>query len=363
MRSWKGIHTLGLGFFVVLIFVLGLFLPGWLTSLFANHYLVVTWFVVIALLSIVLLVVSHGTTGRVVKGVLVDTRNQMSLSRFQLAAWTILIVSAFLTLGLFRVAKSSELQQPVTPTKTTPASGESTTKEEKTKGEGVEGSAPPANTESTSNESKTQQEKTKVENATRGAFDLNIPAEVWGLLGISAGSLVGAAGIKGIKSEQTIEDAKAQEKIQTLEHKRGEEGTLINQGTLVANKDADNASVADLFQGDELGDALTLDIGKVQLFLFTLVAFVGYGIAIYALFSTVGTSPTASTIPYGLPEISAGILVLLGISHAGYLGNKYLPSTDTNQGAANQGAANQGAANQGAANQGGANQGGANPRS
>jgi len=319
-RKWQPLHTVGLLIFIVGLFVVSYFGPhnfmprlqGKVLSVWNGFFrtvknplapveelnLVMTWLAIIGLLSATLMVISSGTTGKGVKGVLVDNRNQMSLSRLQLVAWTLLIISAFLTLAMFRLANSDQLGQPA-----------ASAVEEKT----------------AVSQSKAEEEN-RTENETRGPLDVDIPAEVWGLLGISTGSLVGAAKIKSIKSGQDP-PADAGAKITAINEKTGKD--LVTQGTLVANKKVDAASVADLFQGDEIADALTLDIGKVQLFLFTLLAIVGYGMALGALFYFDPSDHTPSTVPSAFPEISAGILVLLGISHAGYLGDKYIPSTDT----------------------------------
>src|SRR6266849_9723301 len=55
-----------------------------------------TWFGVAAMLVLFLIATGHGLTGRA-DGVLIDARNRMSLSRLQLSAWTVLVVSAMIT--------------------------------------------------------------------------------------------------------------------------------------------------------------------------------------------------------------------------------------------------------------------------
>ena len=44
------------------------------------------------------------------------------------------------------------------------------------------------------------------------------------------------------------------------------------QGVMYKNKDASDASVGDMFQGDELADAHATDLSKVQMFFFTIVS-------------------------------------------------------------------------------------------
>src|SRR5215212_2066878 len=120
-RKWKRGHTILLGILTLLIFGSVIFLPTYLLPRIHSFwisrepeawepliagtdltklYLVIPWIVVMVLLILTLLLISSGTTGKGIKGILVDSRNQMSLSRLQLVAWTTLIISAFLTLAM-----------------------------------------------------------------------------------------------------------------------------------------------------------------------------------------------------------------------------------------------------------------------
>jgi hypothetical protein len=62
-----------------------------------------TWIAVAAMLVLFLIATGHGLTGRA-DGALIDARNRMSLSRLQLVAWTLLVVSAVITAGFWNVA-------------------------------------------------------------------------------------------------------------------------------------------------------------------------------------------------------------------------------------------------------------------
>jgi hypothetical protein len=76
---------------------------------------------------------------------------------------------------------------------------------------------------------------------------------------------------------------------------------------------------SDLFRGEEVGDRDHLDLGKVQMFLFTVVLVLAYGLAVADMFDrTTGTFAA-------LPAIDDGVVTLLAISHAGYLTRKALP--------------------------------------
>ena len=72
-----------------------------------------------------------------------------------------------------------------------------------------------------------------------------------------------------------------------------------------------------------MGSKNHLEVGKVQMFFFTLLVVFAHGRAIAHCFDNV--SETIGT----LPELSAGMLALLAISHAGYLANKNVSITPT----------------------------------
>ena len=64
---------------------------------------VATWLIVLLLLVLSSVVIGYTVSG-VWWGILVDTRNMVSLSRLQLVAWTILVLSALLTAALTNVS-------------------------------------------------------------------------------------------------------------------------------------------------------------------------------------------------------------------------------------------------------------------
>ena len=111
---------------------------------------------------------------------------------------------------------------------------------------------------------------------------------------------------------------KAQEDVK----KEGESA----QGLLYVNDKPEDATLGDLFQGDEVGNYNLIDLSKVQMFFFTVAVLVSYGVALYALLKG-----DAWRNPLGIdfPEFSASLITLLGISHAGYLSVKSVDHTKT----------------------------------
>jgi hypothetical protein len=202
------------------------------------------------LMGVTIVLIGHGITGEV-GGFLIDPRNKMSLSRFQLVLWTIVILPAFLAAAIFNLGAGAE-----------------------------------------------------------DPLNIAVPPEVWGLLGISAGSLVGSGIIKG--GREDADPGQVEQAVQ--DPNPAALADLKNQQDV--NEQSQQASISDLFKGELVGSRDYLEVGKVQMFFFTLLVIFAYGSAIATTFDD------ASEAIGTLPDLSAGILALLAISHAGYLANK-----------------------------------------
>ena len=190
-------------------------------------------------------------------GVLIDTRNKVSLSRFQLVLWTVVILSGYLTAVLVNLDLGQSLP-----------------------------------------------------------LNITIPPEVWVLMGISTTSLVGSPLLLNLKRAQLASDADREQALQQLAQQSVDTAAVQIQGVVVQNTTLRAAQWSDLFRGSQTHDAGQVDLGKLQLFFFTLVLVLAYSAALLALFGR-DAGPIAS-----LPVPDGGTLVLLGISHAGYLVNK-----------------------------------------
>jgi hypothetical protein len=192
-------------------------------------------------------------------GILIGDRNLMSISRFQMVLWTILIVSAYLTMCLRRVHGG-------------------------------------------------------VADPLAIAMDWHL----WALMGISTVSLIGSPLLLGNKAQKTPEAGAAARAAAQLKEDPG----AIRQnscGLLYANTSILDASFADMFQGDEIGNTAYIDMAKLQMFFFTFVSVLVYGTALFQMFK--GGSFAE------MPKLSDGLIALLGISHAGYLTSKTAEST------------------------------------
>ncbi len=94
------------------------------------------------------------------------------------------------------------------------------------------------------------------------------------------------------------------------------------QGILYGNKDPSEARITDMFEGDELGNAFYVDVGKLQMFFFTLIVAVTFAAQVFQLVLT-----KELTADISLPTVHEGLLALMGIRNADYLANKGVDHT------------------------------------
>jgi hypothetical protein len=226
------------------------------------------WIAAFVLMIGFVLVLGKLMTGRA-WGVLINERNVMSLSRFQMLVWTVLIISAYLVIAMERV-RNTNIPEPLL---------------------------------------------------------IGIDWHIWALLGISTTSLVGTPLLNGNKTRQdpgdTDEDT--QDAVDKAARSLRESPSDVEEnrvGVLYGNKSIEDARFTDLFQGDELADAAFLDVGKLQLFFFTAIIATTYGVQLYQLIANNDLSDDVS-----LPSLNDGLLALMGVSHAGYLGSKGITHT------------------------------------
>ena len=139
------------------------------------------------------------------------------------------------------------------------------------------------------------------------AWDLTVPGEIWGLLGLSLGSTALAVAIKSQKNDPPDNPLGACDRVLT-------------------RNEVSNARFSDMFAYDEGTGSLTkLDPTKFQNFVFTVALAVTYLWNCLWLFGKAGT-PSAIT---GLPALSGVALGILAISHVGYLTGKAIPQSGT----------------------------------
>jgi len=98
---------------------------------------------------------------------------------------------------------------------------------------------------------------------------IEIDWRVWALLGMSTTSLVGAAAIVTTKNNE-VPAAKATARTAAALNQTEQEVDENRQGLLFANPSMADAAFTDIFQGDEVANAAHVDFAKVQMFYFTV---------------------------------------------------------------------------------------------
>ena len=258
---WSGWHTWGLVLFVAL--VAGIAVPQ-------TMGLRVAWVLLAVSLVGFTAIAGHGIKGTW-RGMFIDERNMISLSRLQILAWTVVVLSAYGTLALARIPE-----------------------------------------------------------APARALDVQVPETLLLLMGISTTSVVGSPLMKNTKRGQgsALKDEKRDE---ILENQRdGLSKKLRTEGRIVSKMSVRDASWSDLFTGEEVTNVAHLDLAKIQMFFFSVIIVLSYIAAIWSLLSPECASSVAQAecqSPDALPRLSDGAVTLLGISHGGYLVNKAVPAT------------------------------------
>lgn len=220
-----------------------------------------SWILCVVLLLLFATVAGQGITGRW-NGLLIDERNKMSLSRLQMILWTVVVVSGFLAAALSNIAAGAA-----------------------------------------------------------GPLSISVPTELWMLMGISTTSLVGSPLIKNAKAAKPAHQGEMSSTLGQMANQMGVRdlaGSVTNKGQVIVNTSPEAARWSDMFKGEETGNAALLDLGKVQMFYFTLILVLAYAVALGSGFAV------RETI-HAFPALDSSMVALLGISHAGYLVHKAVP--------------------------------------
>jgi hypothetical protein len=229
---------------------------------FAGRFFTEGWDMVVITLALIVILVALGKAivGRPL-GILINEQNIMSLSRFQLVVWTVIVIGAYFAYSLARIR-----------------------------------------------------------NADGDPLNIKIDYHLLALMGISAASFIASPLILGTKKDK-VPDQDVVAKTAPLSGDSVAEVEDNRQGLLYANTNIGDARVTDMFQGDELGNTTHIDLAKVQMFFFTVIAAMAYFVLVFE-------SLRAEKLNLGeLPILSDGIVAMLGISHASYLGSKGIDHT------------------------------------
>ena len=213
------------------------------------------WVLVLALMCGFVVLNGHGITGAL-WGALIDNRFKMSLSRLQIVTWSLIVLSGILTAALSNIGLGSD-----------------------------------------------------------SPMSIMVPPELWVLMGISTASAVAAPAVLSSKRRAEPDQVELSRNVEMLRVQGGVVPDNRERSVVLRNSSVHHARWSDLLKGDESGNAASIDLGKLQMFLLSFVLMCGYGAAIYTLLGRDG-------VITAFPPVEEGMNVLLGISHTGYLGYK-----------------------------------------
>jgi len=230
------------------------------------------WWAMAGLLVLFLGVLGYGLRGHVA-GIIIDNRNRVSLSKFQMSAWTVIVFASLITAAAVNIAGWGELTVPVR------------------------------------------------DPAMAYPLDIQISETVWAAVGLAGFTMVGTPLLLSRKMAGEPQEADITRTASAL----GMDAAQISSAGLVFGRsDVADASWLDIFRGDEVSNAGTIDLSKVQNFLITLLLLAAYSADMLRL---LGTKAAIA----GLPDFSEGMLVLMTISHGAYLSFKWVPHGRTGE--------------------------------
>lgn len=192
------------------------------------------------------------------KGVLIDERNVVSLSRVQMLLWTTLILTAILAAVLGNITNKNAVLA-------------------------VNGYLP------------------------------DIPAHLWMLMGISTGSLLASPLL--LQPQKTSQQATDKTVLELLVQQGYQADQISLNGPLFQNLSARQARWSDLITGEQTGNCAYLDVARLQMCFLTLIAVVIYTLLLNKMLAQ-------SPLITALPDLNDGLLFVIGISHGGYLLSK-----------------------------------------
>lgn len=198
-------------------------------------------------------------------GVLIDERNRYSLSRLQITLWTVLVTGTVYTVFISNIVRSS--------------SG----------------------------------------NALGVDLDYNLVL----LMGVSVASFVSAPMVLSLKAEQPVDANTLEKNGQQLLAKQKLDSMPSAAGQVLVKGSPDDARLADLIRGEDIGNATLVDLPRLQMLTITAVVLLSYGAEVGRLLTTGSWTLDA------LPTLSQTLLLLVLVSHGGYLTGKLIPSTSS----------------------------------
>jgi hypothetical protein len=338
----------GSTFLVVIVFLFLVIVVGLVGNWEPAH----RWLIIVGLMIAFLVVMGVQVNGRP-SGFLIDSRFKMSLSRLQIVLWTILVLSAYLTIALDRnipglVNPENALAEPLMITfppelllalgisaasfagsslvKTTKMGKELNIELKNEKKLEVRNNKENADTglkEAKSNLEEKARKLTDLEGKRDGVKTRLDEATTEDERETAAGDL---KRMKGLVENAIKDRDQANDEVKTAESnlvrakqewEDFEKTEREREGLLHRNSDPSDAAWVDIFRGEEIGNYKLIDMANVQMFFFTIAVVFTYGVAVYGLLGDATKLQSAMGVAF--PDFSSSLNALLGISHSGYL--------------------------------------------
>lgn len=225
------------------------------------------WVVVAVLLVVFLGALGYGLQGHV-GGIIIDNRNRVSLSKFQMTAWTVVVFACLITAAAVNIAGwDNPAAQPV-------------------------GAAPPP-----------------------APLDIHIPAVLLAAMGLAGLSMISTPLILNTKMSA---EPKEEHLTKAVEQLGLNADQVSSSGLVFGRSDVVDAEWIDMFRGDDVSNAGGIDLSKVQNFLVTILLLGAYSADMLRLLGR-------GHVIASLPELSEGMAGLMAISHGAYLTFKAVP--------------------------------------
>ena len=305
---------------------------------------------------VVITVILLALAGREVNGqwfgILIDPRNKLSLARLQMTLWTVMVLTAFLTMAIQRIRATGGTGASLTQEQTLDIrfppelilamgislasfAGSTLIKSSKTTRQlRIEARSTPEMALDRKNKAQAEFADAQRKLDTRSQEQ----SDAKQALDAANAALKAAPGDAGAQrahakadwlardAELNLKNATEERDVRkrTLEEAEAELKAITEaQGLLHKNADPGEASWVDLVRGEEIGNYKLVDMSKVQMLFFTVVVLVAYAAAIANLLGDAGILVQRPSLSF--PDFNDTLNALLGISHGTYLSVKAVP--------------------------------------
>ncbi|NMQ29791.1 peptidoglycan-binding protein [Candidatus Accumulibacter phosphatis] len=198
-------------------------------------------------------------------GVLIDERNRYALSRLQITLWTVLVLATVYVVFVANIVRGS--------------AGES--------------------------------------------LNVNLDLNLVALMGLSVASFVTAPMALSYKASQPGDAGELARTGQQLRDAQSLDAIPSATGRVLTKNSPNDARLADLIRGEDIGNANVVDLPRLQMLLITAVVVLAYG-------GVVGhTLGTGTLLLKALPVLSNTVLMLVLVSHGGYVAGKLIPTNSS----------------------------------